>query len=113
MLLREFVKSIRSATEIAAILSLSLGLATTTAQVAAQPGDLDAYAGVYQYRGGATVAIVPKNSDLVAIIGQALYPVKRVKGDEFRNGAARTSGFKETVTASWTDSLKGKTSSRC
>jgi CubicO group peptidase (beta-lactamase class C family) len=93
MLLREFVKSFRFAVEIAAILSLSLGLCTGTAQVAAQRGELDAYAGVYQYRGGATVAIVPKNADLMAIIGQALYPVKHVKGDEFHNGGGHIVRF--------------------
>jgi CubicO group peptidase (beta-lactamase class C family) len=92
MLLGEFVKSFR-AVEIAAILSLNLGLATSTAQVVAQRGDLDAYRGVYQYRGGATVAIVPKESNLVAIIGQALYPVKHVKGDEFRNGGGQIVRF--------------------
>lgn len=93
MLLREFVKSFRFAVEIAAILSLSLRLATSTAQVAAQRDDLAAYAGVYRYRDGATVAIVLKNADLIAIIGQALYPVKHVKGDEFRNGGGQIVRF--------------------
>ena len=93
MLLREFVKSFRFAVAITAILSLTFGLTTKPVQVAAQRGDLDAYAGVYQYRGGATVAIVPKNADLVAIIGQALYPVKHVKGDEFRNGGGQSVRF--------------------
>jgi CubicO group peptidase (beta-lactamase class C family) len=93
MVLREFVKSFRFAVGGAAILSLSLGLANSTTPIAAQRADLDAYAGVYQYRGGATVAIVPKNADLVAIIGQALYPVKHVKGDEFRNGGGQIVRF--------------------
>lgn len=93
MLRRQFVKSFRFAVEIAVIFPLSLGLATGTAQVVAQRGDLEAYAGVYQYRGGATVAIVPKKADLVAIIGQALYPVKHVKGDEFRNGGGQVVRF--------------------
>lgn len=93
MLLREFVKSFRFAVAVAAILSLNLWSMTSTAQVAAQRGHLDAYAGVYRYRGGATVAIVPKNADLVAVIGQALYPVKHVKGDEFRNGGGQIVRF--------------------
>lgn len=93
MLLREFVKSFRFAVAIAAILSLGPGLTTSTAQVAAQRGHLGAYAGVYQYRGGATVAIVPKNADLVAVIGQALYPVKHVEDDEFRNGGGQIVRF--------------------
>lgn len=83
--------------EIAKVLSLSFGLATNTAQVTAQRSDLDAYAGVYQYRDGATVAIVPKSTDLVAIIGQALYPVKHVKGDEFRNGGGQNIRFQRNA----------------
>ena len=108
MLLREFVKSFRFAVEIAATLSLSLGLATSTAQVAAQQGNLDAYTGVYQYRGGATVAIVPKNADLVAIIGQALYPVKHVKGDEFRNGGGQIVRFQRNSQGAVDGLFEGK-----
>ena len=93
MLLREFVKQVRSALNMAAILSLILGAAVITAQVPTQHTDLDAYTGVYQYRNGATVAIIPKNADLVAIIGQGLYPVKRVQGDEFRNGPGQSVRF--------------------
>ena len=93
MLMREFMKSFRMALKIAAVLSLSLGLATGAAQVAAEHGDPDAYSGVYQYRSNATIAIVPKNADLVAIIGQALYPVKHVKGDEFRNDGGQIVRF--------------------
>lgn len=90
--MREFVKSFQFA--IAAILFLSLGLPTSTAQLVAAHDDLESYAGVYQYRGGATVAIVPKGANLVAIIGQALYPVKHVQGDEFRNGGGQNVTFR-------------------
>jgi CubicO group peptidase (beta-lactamase class C family) len=43
------------------------------------------YAGVYTYRNGQTVALVPKGDDLVAVIDSALYPVRHVQGDTFRN----------------------------
>jgi len=93
MLLREFIRSFRFAVEIAAIATPSLGLAISTAQLGAQRSDLNAYAGIYQYRGGATVAIVPKKADLVAVIGQALYPLKYARGDEFRNNGGEIVRF--------------------
>ncbi len=50
-------------------------------------GNLADYAGLYAYREGQTVALVPKGDALVAVIDGALYPVRRVQGDAFRNAA--------------------------
>jgi CubicO group peptidase (beta-lactamase class C family) len=60
----------------------------------AHPAPLSDYAGVYAYRGGRTVALVPKGRALVAIIDDALYPLRRVDGDEFRNGVGNSVRFR-------------------
>ena len=63
MLKRESIKSFRMALKIAAVLSLSLGFATSLAQVP-QSAVISTPSGVYQYRGDATsTAVVPKNAD--------------------------------------------------
>lgn len=65
-----------------------------SAGAAAQPqAPLTDFAGVYAYRDGQTVAIVPKNSELIAILGGALYKLRRVGGDEFRNGVGQQVTF--------------------
>ncbi len=52
------------------------------------------YAGVYAYRGGATVCIVPKKGRLIAVLDEALYPLTRVDGDAFKNGVGQPVTFR-------------------
>ncbi len=67
---------------------------SAASNTAAQPqAPLADFTGVYAYRDGATVAIVPKNKELVAILDEALYALPRVGGDEFRNGAGQAVRF--------------------
>jgi CubicO group peptidase (beta-lactamase class C family) len=69
-------------------------LLTFIAPAIAQPqAPLADFAGVYAYRDGTTVAIVVKNSALVAVLDDALYPLRRIGGDEFRNGAGQPVTF--------------------
>lgn len=51
------------------------------------------YAGVYTYRHGMSLTLVPKGDALVAVIDEAPYPVVRVKGDVFRNGVGQSVEF--------------------
>jgi len=57
------------------------------------PAPLSDFTGVYAYRNGATVAIVPKGGELVAILDEAVYKLRRVDGDEFRNGTGQPVRF--------------------
>jgi CubicO group peptidase (beta-lactamase class C family) len=52
------------------------------------------YAGVYAYRDGATVCIVPKKGRLIAVLDEAPYPLTRVDGDAFKNGAGQPVTFR-------------------
>jgi hypothetical protein len=47
---------------------------------------MSVFAGVFAYRGNSTVAIVPKNATLIAVLDESLYPLKWIKRDEFKNG---------------------------
>src|SRR6476661_7055759 len=57
------------------------------------PAPLTDFAGVYAYRDGMTVALVPKRQELVAIVDEAVYKLQRVGGDEFRNGTGQSVRF--------------------
>jgi CubicO group peptidase (beta-lactamase class C family) len=63
------------------------------ASAAAPAAPLTDFAGVYSYRDGMTVALVPKRQELVAILDEALYKLQRIGGDEFRNGAGQSVRF--------------------
>ncbi len=84
-----------------------LAVFVTVMAAAGQTGSKDAahakadtplsdYAGVYDYR-GTTVALVPKGNALIAIIDDALYPVQRISGDRFRNGAGQSVTFQRNA----------------
>ncbi len=69
---------------------------------------MSVFAGVYAYRGGATVAIVPKNSTLVAVVDEALYPLQWIKGDEFKNGGGQSVTFRRAADGSIEGLVEGK-----
>jgi CubicO group peptidase (beta-lactamase class C family) len=48
---------------------------------------LSEFEGVYDYRDDATVTVVANSNRLVAVIGEAKYPLRAVAGDTFANGA--------------------------
>lgn len=78
---------------VAGILFLSTEMPIGRAQTTAQHSDMTVYAGAYHYRNGGTVVLVPKGDGLIAVLGDALYPVTHVGGDEFRNGAGQPVRF--------------------
>jgi len=49
--------------------------------------ELSAFEGVYQYRDGLDLSMVNGGGRLVAIIGEAKYPLRRIAPDTFANGA--------------------------
>jgi CubicO group peptidase (beta-lactamase class C family) len=63
---------------------------------------------LYQNRNGGTVALVPKGDGLVAVLGDALYPVKHVEGDEFRNGAGQPVRFRRSAQGTVDGLFEGK-----
>ncbi len=69
-------------------------VSATRAAVGEGQPPLGDYAGVYAYRHRMTLALVPKDGALVAVIDGALYPVVRVRGDAFRNGVGQTVEFR-------------------
>jgi CubicO group peptidase (beta-lactamase class C family) len=71
----------------------SLLLALLAPTLPPGPAPLTDFAGVYSYRDGATVALVPRRQELVAIIDEAQYKLRRVGGDEFRNGVGQPVRF--------------------
>jgi CubicO group peptidase (beta-lactamase class C family) len=68
------------------VLLLALLMPTLSPEQGA-PAPLTDFTGVYAYRDGATVAILSKGGELVAILDEAVYKLRRVSGDELRNGA--------------------------
>lgn len=58
---------------------------------------MSVFAGVFAYRGNSTVAIVPKNATLIAVLDESLYPLKWIKGDEFKNGAGEPVIFRRAA----------------
>jgi CubicO group peptidase (beta-lactamase class C family) len=75
------------------MLTSVLLLALLAPPLSASPAPLTDFAGVYSYRDGTTVALVPRRQELVAIIDEAQYKLRRVGGDEFRNGAGQLVRF--------------------
>ena len=74
-------------------LSILLLFAFSAPALAQSQAPLADFAGVYAYRNGTTVAIVVKNSELIAVLDEALYPLRRTGSDEFRNGAGQPVTF--------------------
>ena len=75
------------------ILALLLVLLAPLGAAVRPPAPLADFAGIYAYRDGLTVALVPKRQELVAVIDETTYKLRRVGGDEFRNGEGRPVRF--------------------
>jgi hypothetical protein len=73
------------------------------------PGvSMSVFAGVYAYRGGVTVAIVPKNGALVAVVDEALYPLQWTQGDAFKNGGGQPVAFRRAANGLIEGLVEGK-----
>jgi CubicO group peptidase (beta-lactamase class C family) len=81
------------AAALAALFANTASIADATAAAPAPQPPLSDYTGIYAYRDGATVAIVPKGEGLIAIVDEGLYQLRRVAGDEFRNGVGQKVEF--------------------
>lgn len=74
---------------LAAVLALSPALLAPRA--AAGQAEL---AGTYRYHGGSTLAIVPGDTTLFAIVGEGKYPLRFIGGDRVINGPGDTIPFR-------------------
>lgn len=70
---------------------------------------LDDYTGTYRYHGGGTLAIVPADSLLYAIIDEARYPVRPAGADRFVNGSGDTIPFRRDAAGAVTGFVEGGT----
>ena len=71
--------------------------ASAAAQTPGVPGEtsaLDGFTGTYRYHGGATLALVPGDTLLFAVIGEAKYPLRFIGGDRIVNGPGDTIPFR-------------------
>jgi CubicO group peptidase (beta-lactamase class C family) len=78
---------------------LAIGLLATAMVPAAAcaqtpPSALQDFAGTYRYHGGSTLALVPDDTLLIAVIDQAKYPLRPIGTDRFVNGPGETIPFR-------------------
>lgn len=69
-------------------------------------GDL---AGTYRYHGGTTIALVPGDSQLVAVLDEAKYPLRYIGADRVINGPGDTIPFRRDAAGVVTGFVEGGT----
>lgn len=79
---------------------LSLAAGFGILSVLARPGEasaqsaLDDLAGIYRYHGRSTITLVPADSQLVAVLDEAKYPLRYIGADRVINGPGDTIPFR-------------------
>jgi CubicO group peptidase (beta-lactamase class C family) len=102
---------------LAAFLGLLAAAILPTASASAQPQPsmsqgsrpLADYTGTYRYHGGTTLALVPADTLLVAIIDEAKYPLRASGPDRFVNGPGQTIPFRRDAAGTVTGFEEGGT----
>jgi CubicO group peptidase (beta-lactamase class C family) len=74
------------------LLAAAIGPHAVSAQT--PPNALHDFTGTYRYHGGATLALVPDDTLLIAVIDEAKYPLRPIGGDRFLNGPGETIPFR-------------------
>lgn len=82
------------------LLTGSLAGARESQAQAAMP--LEDFTGTYRYHGGTTLALVPGDSLLFAVIGEAKYPLRPIGADRVINGPGDTIPFRRDAAGSVT-----------
>lgn len=93
-------------TLLAAAAGILLAPAALPAQTPAAASVLHDYAGTYRYHGG-TLALVPGDTTLYAIIGEAKYPLRYIGGDRIVNGPGDTIPFRRDAAGAVTGFTEG------
>ncbi len=96
------------------LLAAALAPASASAQPRPSPAmqaapPLADYTGTYRYHGGATLALVPADTLLVAIIDEAKYPLRHTGPDRFVNGPGQTIPFRRDAAGTVTGFEEGGT----
>src|SRR5215207_9435805 len=81
----------------AAALAFVLAPALASAQPSARPTSLADFEGTYAYHGSTSLAIVPADTLLFAVIDEAKYPLRPLGGDRFLNGSGDTIPFRRAA----------------